>query len=192
MSAADVFAMVAALVASASAIATHVLARKTLAQSREDRIHILGDPAVALADHAEVAAEIEGILAGLSQRKMKYDGDTNVLSLVLLLALSVVTVGALYLGVGANYLFFIASALFVSASGYFCFVSVVAMRNRHFWAMRKGELLRLAYIANNYLHSFREARDMRALLLKSGFGGEQMIAFDNVLFDEFAKRDRED
>jgi len=193
MSNADYISVTASIIAALSAIAAYVLARKTIAaeKARGDNDFICTAPVTEFAEGTDVTSEIKGILAELSSRKVKYNKDTNLLSIALLLFLVGVTVGLLYLSVGFGYVFFVTSSVFISSYVYLSFVSVVQMRNRHFWAMRKGEAARLAYIVNNYLYTIKDARDMRVLIMNSFRDLEAIVVFDTIVFEEFSKRDRE-
>jgi hypothetical protein len=191
MPTADYFTIISSILASVGAIATFVLARKIAAERLRDDI-FRGDPAVALADQSDAAAEIKDILGQIFRRKITYDDKTRFLSIAALVLLSAVTVGFLYLSLGLNVIFFATSALFVAASGYFVFVAIARIRDEQFWAMRKGDVMRLTYIVNNYLHSMREARDMRAALMTSLRDKDAIIVFDTIIFEEFSKRQRED
>ncbi len=192
MSTADYFTIISSILASVGAIATFVLARTMVAaeKSREDKT-IRDDPAVALAGKSDAAAEIKDILAHVSRSKIKYDDKTTLLSLAALVLLTAVTVGLLYLSLGFSVLFFMTSSLFLVSSAYFAFVSIAGLRAGHFWAIRKGEVMRLTYIVNNYLHTIKEAADMRASLMKSIHDKEAIILFDTIVFEEFSKRNRE-
>ncbi|MCW2273405.1 hypothetical protein GJ654_05820 [Rhodoblastus acidophilus] len=192
MSTADYFTIISSILASVGAIATFVLARTMVAaeKSREDKT-IRDDPAVALAGKSDAAAEIRDILAHVSRSKIKYDDKTTLLSLAALVLLTAVTVGLLYLSLGFSVLFFMTSSLFLASSAYFAFVSIAGLRAGHFWAIRKGEVMRLTYIVNNYLHTIKEAADMRASLMKSIHDKEAIILFDTIVFEEFSKRNRE-
>lgn len=192
MSTADYFAITSSILASLGAIATFFLARAMVAaqKSRQDPA-IRDDPAVARAEKSDAATEIKDILTHVSSSKVKYDDRTAVLSLAALVLLTALTVGFLYLILGVTVLFFVAASLFVASSGYFAFVSIAGMRARHFWAIRKGDIMRLTYIVNNYLHSFKEAADMRASLMKSIRDKDAILLFDTILFEEFSKRNRD-
>jgi hypothetical protein len=192
MSIADYFTIISSILASVGAIATFVLARRIAAESFGDDIFVRDDPAIALAGQSDATAEIKDILAHIFRRKITYDDKTRFLSVAALVLLSAVTVGFLYLSLGLNVIFFATSALFVAASGYFVFVSIARIRDAQFWAMRKGDVMRLTYIVNNYLHTIRDARDMRAALMNSLRDKDAIVVFDTIVFEEFSKRQRED
>jgi hypothetical protein len=192
MSPADYFTIISSILASVGAIATFFLARKIAAEKYRDDIFVRDDPAIALAGQSDAAAEIKDILGHIFRRKITYDDKTRFLSIAALVLLSVVTVGFLYLSLGLNAVFFATAALFVAAAGYFVFVAIARIRNEQFWAMRKGDVMRLTYIVNNYLHNIKEARDMRAGLMNSLRDKDAIIVFDTIVFEEFSKRQRED
>lgn len=189
MSTADYFSIVSSIIVSVCAIGAFVLAKmaSAAAKSRQDPT-IRDDAAVALAGKSDAATEVKDILASVSKSKIKYDDKTTLLSLAALALLTALTVGFLYLSLGLSVLFFATSSFFLASSGYFAFVSIAGMRARHFWAIRKGDIMRLTYFVNNYLHSFKEAADMRASLMKTIRDKEAILLFDTIVFEEFSKR----
>jgi membrane protein implicated in regulation of membrane protease activity len=194
VSAADYFAIASSVIAAASAIATFVLARTAVravndgdADVREHR----GAAGPDLASRPEVAAELRDILVDLARARKTFDREMFPGKIVIVLCLAAATVVFMYFGAGTTYVVLAASVLVVFSAAYFAAALVRKIRDKKFWALRKGDVARIRYIVNNYVHDATDARDTRLALMELLPDRQSVLLFDDIVFEELGRRGRD-